>query len=126
MNQLDRRKEDYGAVIKKGLEVRNAVSVLNACLIGRVSAEGMPDIEPPTLQQERVAIVIFNKFVPSLAAIQLQVEDNRPKSVHDLNTMLVLNGLPALPDTTAIEHAQENAIVSEKVAEAGTPAIEDE
>ena len=117
MKQQIRRTEDYSVVMRKAININQAAKVLNRCIHGDDSV---------TAQMERVAVVLFNKFVPSLAAIQLQVEDNRPKSVHDLNTMLVLNGLPALPDTTAIEHAQKNAIVSEKVAEAGTPAIEDE
>jgi hypothetical protein len=101
MNQLNRTdaKENYGEVIKKGLEVRKAINVLNACL--------SPGDYPPTLQQERVAIVIFNKFVPSLQAIAMEIRADGPTSVYDLNAMLLANGLDVLPDTQLIESTPE-------------------
>ena len=108
-------KESYGEVIKKGLRVRNAINVLNACIDGGDS--------PPTLQQERVAIVIFNKFVPSLQAVAMEIRSEGPASIHDLNAMLLSTGLEALPSPSQqpIDNVEEKVVATQEKSETPAP-----
>lgn len=62
-----------------------------------------------SVQRERVALAIWNKLVPTLAAVAIDVRHEGPESVHDLNAMLISNGLDALPDTATLEHVPEKA-----------------
>jgi hypothetical protein len=111
MQQLDRRKESLPDIMRKALDVRHAANVLNRC----IHEEGV------SMQAERVALAIYAKTVPSLAAIHMEVADNRPQSVHDLNTMLVLNGLDALTGESQVIDTIENSSDVEEESETGAP-----
>jgi hypothetical protein len=84
------------------------VRTVNVGLAAKVLRDVLEHREVP-LQRERVALAIWNKLVPSLAAMHVQIQDDRPKSVHDLNARLLLAGLDALPTDTApaLEHQPE-------------------
>jgi hypothetical protein len=86
MSQLARRTEPLNEMLVRTTNVGLAASALNLVLNG---------VDIP-LQRERVALAIWNKLVPSLAAIHMEVADHRPTSVHDLNAMLISSGLDAL------------------------------
>jgi hypothetical protein len=94
------RATSLSEVMRKGVNVTLAAKVLNRCIQGD---------DTVTPQMERVATVIYNKMVPSYAALQVEIQDNRPQSAHDLNAMLLSAGLDALPTDTApvIEHVPE-------------------
>ena len=92
MQQLDRRKESLSEVMRRSVSVRDAASILNDCMLGGK--------QPPTIQQERVALAVYNKMVPAYAALVVEIQDSRPTSVHDLNSMLISSGLDALTDTS--------------------------
>jgi hypothetical protein len=74
-----------------------------------------------SLQRERVALAIWNKLVPSLAAVHMEVSDSRPTSVHDLNTMLVLNGLDTLPDSPQLIDSVEKVVSVQEKSEGRVP-----
>ena len=77
---------------------------------------------PVSPQRERAATTLINKLVPSMAALSVEVTDSRPVNVHDLNTLLTLNGLDALPlPGQAIEHQSEKVNACEKTEEVGYP-----
>ena len=110
--------QSFGNMLRSRIDSSLAVDKLNAAING----------EPITLVQFNSIRLAIDKCLPSLAAMVLQIQDDRPESIHDINARLLASGLSdhIFPDSPALEHAQENAIVSEKVVEAGTPAIEDE
>ena len=77
---------------------------------------------PVSPQRERTAVEIWRKLVPSMMAIEASVHHDRPGSVHDLNAMLLSNGLDALPlPGQAIEHQSEKMNACEKTEEVGVP-----
>ncbi|GAG15494.1 unnamed protein product [marine sediment metagenome] len=92
-----RRIESLPDVMRKALNVTMAADVLNRCI----------NEIPVSMQAERVALAIYNKTVPSLAAVALEIHDDRPVNVHDLNAMLLSSGLPALDTPQAIESTVE-------------------
>ncbi|GAF92632.1 unnamed protein product, partial [marine sediment metagenome] len=49
----------------------------------------------------------IDKCLPSLAAIMVEVRSDAPASIHDLNSMLLSSGLPALDTPQAIESTVE-------------------
>jgi hypothetical protein len=87
MSQLVRRTEPLNEMLVRTINVGLAARALNDVLEHK-------DIP---LQRERVALAIWNKLVPSLAAVALEVRSEGPASVHDLNAMLISSGLDALP-----------------------------
>jgi hypothetical protein len=111
MSQLARRTEPLNEMLVRTTNVGLAATALNLVLNGK-------DIP---LQRERVALAIWNKLVPSLAAIHMEVADNRPQSVHDLNTMLVLNGLDALTGESQVIDTTENSDQATEESERGAP-----
>jgi hypothetical protein len=94
-----RKDEPLHEYMVKGINIGLAITTFNDALTGG-------DVSP---QRERIATVIWNKIVPSMAALQVEVHDARPKSTHDLNAMLLSAGLDALPTEAApaIEHEPE-------------------
>ena len=54
--------------------------------------------ETVTVQQDRTAIAIFNKIVPSTQAISVQIEDSKPQHKSDIDNMLMQAGID--PDDT--------------------------
>jgi hypothetical protein len=94
------RATSLSEVMRKGVNVTLAAKVLNRCIQGD---------ETVTAQMERVATVIYNKMVPSYAAIQVDIVADRPDNVFALNAMLLSAGLDALPteDKPVIEHVPE-------------------
>jgi hypothetical protein len=83
------------------------VRTVNVGLAAKVLRDVLNKKEVP-LQRERVALAIWNKLVPSLAAMHVEIQDSRPGSVHDLNAMLLASGLDALDtDTQVIESTVE-------------------
>ena len=77
-----------------------AAKVLNRCINGD---------DTVTPQMERVATVIYNKMVPSYAAIAVEIHVDRPENVFALNAMLLSAGLDALPvdEIPALDHVPE-------------------
>jgi hypothetical protein len=117
MNQsLSRRhdKESLSEVMRRSVSVRDAASILNDCM-----SPGKD--KPPTIQQERVALAVYNKMVPAYAALVVEIQDNRPQSVHDLNAMLVLNGLDALTGESQAIDTIENSDSAAGESERGAP-----
>jgi hypothetical protein len=72
------------------------VRTVNVGLAAKVLRDVLEHKEIP-LQRERVALAIWNKLVPSRAALAVEVHHEGPASVHDLNAMLISSGLDALP-----------------------------
>ena len=105
MNQLSRQvdRSDTKEPIHEYL-----VRTTNVGLAARTLNQGLDGLEVP-LQRERVALAIWNKLVPSLAAVHMEVSDSRPQSIHDLNAMLVLNRLePITDDTQLIDNVEKS------------------
>ena len=116
MNQLSRRSErnDTKEPIHEYL-----VRTTNVGLAARTLNEILNDVEVSP-QRERCAYEIWRKLVPSMMAIEASVHHDRPVSVHDLNAMLLSNGLDALPlPGQAIEHVAEKVNACEKKLEGG-------
>jgi hypothetical protein len=113
MQQLDRRKESLSEVMRKGVNVSIAAEVLNRCINGD---------DTVTLQQERVSLAVYNKMVPSYAAIQVEHRIEGPQSIHDLDSMLLSSGLAPLTQVPQlIDNVQEKLITSEEKAETPVP-----
>ena len=116
MNQLARNGERN--VTKEPLH-EYLIRTTNVGLAARTLNEVLDGIEV-TLQRERVALAIWNKLIPTMAALSVEVHDARPVNVHDLNAMLLSNGLDALPlPGQAIEHTSKKVEVGEKKLEGG-------
>lgn len=91
------------------------VRTINVGLAARTLNDVLNHMDVP-LQRERVALAIFNKLVPSMAAMHVEVHDARPQSVHDLNAMLLASGLDV------IEHTPEKSqTATESEVEGDTP-----
>ena len=113
MGQMDRR---LGA--DNGAYMENLRSRLNAIgAIGKLNdaITGLTDLSHTQFLSIKLAI---DKCLPSLQAVLVEVQDNRPSSIHDLNAMLLSNGLDALPtDGDVLEHdptEQAGQVVSER------------
>jgi hypothetical protein len=107
-----RRIESLPDVMRKALDVTHAANVLNRCLHEKGVA----------LQAERVALAIYNKTVPSLAAVHLEVHDARPQSVHDLNAMLLAAGEQPLPiSPQVIDSIAEKVVAVQENSEGAVP-----
>jgi hypothetical protein len=118
MNQsLSRRhdKESLSEVMRRSVSVRDAASILNDCM---VLTEGKP---PPTIQQERVALAVYNKMVPAYAALVIEIQDSRPTSVHDLNAMLISSGLDALTGESQVIDSVGDSDSATEESERGAP-----
>ena len=115
MSQLARRTEPLNEMLVRTTNVGLAANALNLVLNG----EAIP------LQRERVALAIWNKLVPSLAAIHMEVADHRPTSVHDLNAMLLSSGLDALTDDTQlIDNVEKSDGLAENSVGAVPPEVD--
>ena len=86
MKQL-RRREPAHEYMSRIIGIGQAAKVLSNMLLG----------ETVTTQQQVAALAVYNKTVPSLQAVAIQVTDNTPQSKADIDGMLMLAGLE--PDT---------------------------
>ena len=87
MPQIHRRREPTHEYMHRIIEIGTAAHVLKRMLLG----------ETVTTQQQVAALAVYNKTVPSLQAVAIQVTDNTPQSKADIDGMLMLAGLE--PDT---------------------------
>ena len=93
------------------------VRCINVGLAARTFNDILDDIEVSP-QRERIAVEIWRKLVPSYAAVHMEVHDNRPQSIHDLNSRLLMSGLDPLDITP------EKTIVAEDDSEAPHPPLD--
>ena len=117
MPQRDRteRKEPVHQMLVRCVNIGRAAVTINEILDGQT----VP------IQRERAAYKIWDKLVPSMAAVQVDVRDHRPQSVHDLNAMLLSNGLDALPAPGQVIDSTGNSPVALEHSEEGAPPDSD-
>ena len=97
------------------------VRTVNVGLAAKVLRDVLEHKEVP-LQRERVALAIWNKLVPSMAAIAIEHRTEGPESIHDLNAMLLSTGLEALTtDPQVLDIVPEKVIASEEKLEGAAP-----
>jgi hypothetical protein len=98
------------------------VRTVNVGLAAKVLRDVLEHKEVP-LQRERVALAIWNKLVPSMAALAIEHHHDGPASIHDLNAMLLSTGLEALPSPggEVIDNVQEKVIASQEKSEGAVP-----
>lgn len=78
----------YWNTIQERIECGKAVKVVERALMGDKTL---------TDNQIKVALFLINKFVPSLQAVAVRIEDNRPTSWADLESLALSHGInPAL------------------------------
>ena len=115
MQQRDRRTNEPAYVrMQRVVDIGLAAVVLKRVLIG----------EPVTIQQERVALAIYNKTVPSLQAISMQLETVKPNNINDIRTMLLSNGVSLdvlAPEPAAIESPEKKEESPAIAPDPGTP-----
>ncbi|GAG04782.1 unnamed protein product, partial [marine sediment metagenome] len=75
-----------------------AVDKLNSAING----------EPITLVQFNSIRLAIDKCLPSLAAVFVDVAPTGPSNIHDLNAMLLSNGLPALDSSPEPASAEKD------------------
>ena len=105
MPHVDRRQEPLYEYMQRTIDVGQAARVIRNVLHG---AEVRP-------QQERVALAVYMKTVPALAAIQVQVHDKQPDSIHDLNALLLTSGVDPADVWRTLEGEAEAIESAEKV-----------
>jgi hypothetical protein len=101
------RTEPVYLKMQRMIDVNAASKVINRCLAG----------EAVKASAERAAYVIFNKYTPSLAAMQLQVAEVKSHNMHDINSLLLTSGV----DPAMLFDSLDPSVVPEKVI---TPELE--
>jgi hypothetical protein len=97
----------FGETLRQRIHSAKAVDKLNAAIAG----------EPITMVQFNSIRLAIDKCLPSLAAIMVEIKDDRPRTIHDLNAELLASGLdaldtgPQLIESTVekVEAVQENS-----------------
>jgi hypothetical protein len=107
------RTEPVYLKMQRMIDVNAASKVINRCLAGEVVKASA----------ERAAYVIFNKYTPSLAAMQLQVAEVKSHNMHDINSLLLTSGVdPAmLFDSLDSSITPEKSIASDVALDPPTP-----
>ena len=114
MSERDREVPLY-TKMQRGIDVTLAARVLVRCLIG----------EKVTASQERVALAVYHKTVPSLQAIAIGISDNKPNNINDIRTMLLSNGVSLdvlAPEPAAIEAPEKKEELPAIAPDPATPA----
>jgi hypothetical protein len=115
MQQVDRAPgndlQSFGTMLRSRIDATNAVIKLNSLVNG--------DTEATPVQFQAIKLAI-DKCLPSLAAILVEVKDDRPKSIHDLNADLLMAGVSTLPDMQLIDSVGDSDSATEE-SETGAP-----
>jgi hypothetical protein len=105
-----RRTQPLHETLRDRIQSGMAATVINQALNG---------VDVPRKQLD-TAIFVVGKFLPSYAAVAMAVHEDRPESIHDLNSMLLSNGINVLPDMQAIDSV-ENSDSAQEESERGAP-----
>lgn len=70
--------------MQRSIRIGLAARIINKCLEG---------VESVTQQQERVALAIYHRTVPALAAVSVQVTQADELTFHDVSAMLLSSGV---------------------------------